>query len=128
AAFPLPAREVVGQVARSECPECDTCRLAAKLLPVWRAKAETGDHLVCPTGKRLEHSLGLAGVRGLADRLAGADDDRVHAQHGPRAAVDRASLAGGVLDRIAARLLLVVRADDLEGNPELLEDRPALRR
>jgi hypothetical protein len=56
-------------------------------------------------------------------------DQRVDRQRG--IAVDGLELAArvlaGDLDRVALALLLDVGDDDLEGDPELLEDRPPLR-
>src|SRR5581483_188562 len=65
---------------------------------------------------------------GLAEKRAAAGDDGVDAEHRPVAAVDRPSLAGGMLDGIAARLLLVGRRDRLERDPQLLEDDPTMTR
>ena len=79
-------------------------------------------------GEGLEHSLGVRGVGRLAEDLAVTENDRVDAQHRPLVgqAVQRARLAGGMLDRVVA-LLFVVREDDLVRDCQLGEDRVALR-
>ena len=68
----------------------------------------------------------LACVSRLAENRAVERDDRVDAQHGRVAPVDGASLAGRMLDRVVADLL-VARRLDTERDPQL-EDRPPLRR
>ena len=75
----------------------------------------------------LEHRLGLGGVGRLAEDGAVQHDDRVDAEHERLAPVDRPSLADRVRDWILADLL-VRRRHDLERDPQLLEDRPSLRR
>jgi hypothetical protein len=68
-------------------------------------------------------------VTRLAVDVAVEHDDRVDGED--RVALDRRALAGRVLagerDRLAGLELLDAGDDDLEGDPELLEDRPALR-
>ncbi len=64
--------------------------------------------LVDAAGERCEHAARVGRVARLAELRAVADDDGVDAEDGPPASVDRAGLAGGVLDRVAARLLLEV--------------------
>ena len=83
---------------------------------------------MCGAGEQGEHSARIRGVGRLSELLAVADDDGVDAEHGPVAAFDRAGLAHRVLEWIAAGLLDVGGLDHLEGDLELREDRPALRR
>ena len=75
----------------------------------------------------LEHRPGLGGVGRLAEDGAVQHDHRVDAEHERLAPVDGSGLADRVLDGIVADLL-VGRSDDLERDPQLLEDRPSLRR
>ena len=98
-----------------------------QFLPRGRAKTEPRHDLVRSACQLFEHRLRLPGIRRLAERLAVDDDLGVDAEHGPVAAVDRTSLARRQLDGIVAPLL-IARCDDLEGQPELLEDRAPLRR
>src|SRR5258708_6940832 len=97
-----------------------------KLFPRGRAQTEAGDHFLCLAGKRLEHSVRVGCVTRLSEHLAVTRDDRVDAEYGPLATVDRARLPRRVLHRIAARLLVVVGCNDLEWNSNLLEDEAAL--
>ena len=86
-------------------------------------------------GELLEHPLRLVGVRRLAEDLAAERDRGVDAEHRPVARLrrDRARLPARVLahelDGVGfGRVVLdVVGRDDVEGDPELLEDRAPLR-
>ena len=83
----------------------------------------------------LEHPLGVGRVGRLAVDRAVEPDGGVDAEHGPLAGVllRRRRLPARVLadelDRIGVRgiVLLVVRRDGVERDPELLEDHAALR-
>ena len=83
---------------------------------------------MCATRQGLEHGFGLGRVPGLAEQLAVEEHLGVDAEHGPLAAVDRASLAGGALERRGAGRLVEVGRDDVERDAELFEDRAPLRR
>ena len=88
-----------------------------------------------PATEGLEHALRIVDVGGLAEGVAVEDDGGVDAEHRPAAGLmrERARLSSGVLadelDGIRVRrvVLDVPRRDDVEGQSELLEDRPPLR-
>jgi hypothetical protein len=84
---------------------------------------------VCAAGQQRQRALGRVVCFGLAVGTAVDDDRRVDAED--PLAVHRPRLAQGVLDHHLARVavldLVDVRDDDLEVDPELGEDRPALR-
>jgi hypothetical protein len=85
---------------------------------------------VGPAAERPQGALGLGLVAGLAVDAPVERDQRVDAEH--EVALDREGLAAGVLarnlDRVALLDLLDAGGPDGEGDPELLEDRPPLRR
>jgi hypothetical protein len=91
---------------------------------------EAAKDLVFASGQLCEHAHGLALVGRLAEHHA------VHVHLGVAGedafALDRADLAQSVLEddlaRVALRQLVDVRRADVELDPELLEDRLALRR
>jgi hypothetical protein len=85
-----------------------------QLLPRIGAEAQARHDLVHAARKGREHRVGLRGVGRLADHVACTDDDGVHPEHRPTRPVDRARLAGRVLERIAARPLDVRRRDHFE--------------
>ena len=133
--LPLAAADVVGQVPRGQRPERDRRHLVLELLPPGRDEAEPRDDLVRAARQPLEHPLGLGRVAGLAEGPPVDDDRRVDTEHGALVTQpDRVRLAARVLahelHRIGIRrvALLVARSDDGERQPELLENRPPLRR
>ena len=80
-------------------------------------------------GEALEHLLGLLRSGGLAVDTALAHHFGVAADHRPpiRFGQHRPSLAERVRDRVVFRLVVPGR-DDVERDPELLEDLPPPRR
>ena len=93
--------------ARRQRPETTSCVVPESVSSIRRASASSAR---------------------LAELHGAAEDDRVDPEHRPAAAVDRAGLPGGVLERVAARPPRRVGRDGLERDPELGEDRRALRR
>jgi len=81
-----------------------------------------------PAGQAAQHRGRLISVGGLAEQLAVQQDLGVDAENDPPGPVDRARLAGCACERVADGALVERRGDDLERNPELRQDRPALRR
>jgi hypothetical protein len=103
--------------------------------PARRQQAQARHDDVGTTAQRAEHSGGLSLVPRLSENRSLDDDGGVHPEdralsrltdHGPRLA-DR--MCPHQLRRLEAGVvaLLVVRGDDVEGKPELLEDDSALR-
>ncbi|HEX4735472.1 MAG TPA: hypothetical protein VH247_13725, partial [Thermoleophilaceae bacterium] len=87
-------------------------------------------HLVHPPGESIEHPPRLRCVPRLAEHHAVDVHLRVAGQDS--GTLDGPCLAQGVLEddlaRVALRQLVDVRRADVELDPELLEDRLALRR
>jgi hypothetical protein len=96
-----------------------------QLLPLRRDEGEPGDDLMRATGEALEHLLGVLGAGRLAVHPAGVDHLGVAAEHRTSVGLweHRPSLAQRVCDRILL-CLLVPRSDEVERDPELLEDLP----
>ncbi len=104
-------------------------------LPARGAEAEARDDLVGPPPERFEHPLGLLRSGRLSVDPALQVDGGVDSEHGPLVRfADRARLAGGVITHegdgvgVGRVVLLVVGLCKLERDPQLLEDRAALRR
>jgi hypothetical protein len=84
--------------------------------------------------ERLEHLLGLLWARRLSVDAALEVNRGVDSENGPLVGLaDRARLPGGVLAHegdgigVGRVVLLVVGLGELEGDPQLLEDRAPLR-
>ena len=97
-------------------------------------KAEARDDEVRAARELAQHRAGIVQVGGLAVQAAVEVDGRVDTERDGALDVDRARLAFRVVaderDGVGVgRVVLDVRrGDDGEGDPELLEDRTALRR
>jgi hypothetical protein len=93
-------------------------------------EGQAADDGVLAAGENLEDLARMSDVARLAVDRAVEGDQRVDAED--QLALGGVALAlrvlAGDLDRVALARLLDVRDDDLEGDAELLEDRPALGR
>lgn len=95
-------------------------------------QGEPADDLVGASGEPFQRRCGILRRRRFAVDLAAERDDGVDAENRLVGALDRRSVGLGErvrlgdLDRVAGRELLDVDDEDLEGDVQLLEDRPAL--
>jgi len=93
-------------------------------------EGDAADDLVAAAGEAREQLAGMGGVARLAEHLTVEPDVGVGAED--QLALDGERLAAGVLQReragLARRLLLDARGPDVELQPQLLQDRPALGR
>ncbi len=134
ASLPLAVHHVHRQLTGRQLAKGDEGLLVLDDLPARREQAETRNDCVRPAGELLEHVLGLACVRRLAVEPVAEPHRRVDTEHRPLAGQlrHRPRLAAGVLadelDGVGIRrvVLDVLGRNDVEGQPELLEDRTAL--
>ena len=99
--------------------------------PASRGRARRRPRACAPTSA-LEHRLGLAASAGLPNSPPSQHHGRVDAEHRPVAGAVRTDRALPARARhgidVAGRSLVVVGRDDVERDPQLLEDRAPLRR
>ena len=130
---PLLAARCSAAMSRGVSARKVTASSSRARAPPRRASAGRGPRRPRASGPESVSSIRSAspGAGGLAEDPAADDDDRVDAEHRPLAARRPSAPCRRVRVRARPgrrRPLLVARGDDVERDPQLLEDRAALRR